>query len=87
VFEHKPRSSTLHLVARSLHGNVPRTECDLVNTAHGSRDDLRGEEGICGAVRGGMLAVGGFTGLLLVVTTECSATIHRLKMSSIPSNA
>ena len=82
AFEHKPRASPLHLVARSLHGNVPRTEFDLVYTAHRPRDDLHREDGMCGAVRcGGLLAVGGITGLLLVRATDCSATIHRLKTS------
>jgi len=52
AFEHKPGTSPLHLATRSLNGNVPRTEFDLVNTAHIPRDDLHGEEGMCGAVRG-----------------------------------
>ena len=71
AFEHKPGTSPLHLSTRSLHGYVPRTEFDLVNTAHIPRDDLRGTEGMCGVVRG---AVGGITGLLLVGATDCSAT-------------
>ena len=40
------------LPPHSLHGSVPRTELDLVNTAQRPRDDLREEQGMCGAVRG-----------------------------------
>ena len=50
--EHKHRASPPHLAARPLHGNMARTECDLVNTDHRLRDDLRGAEGLSGAVWG-----------------------------------
>jgi hypothetical protein len=86
AFEHKRGASPLHLAARTLHGNVPRTEFDLVNTAHRPRDDSAGRMA-CVARCGGLLAVGGITGLLLVGATYCSATIQRLKISTISSNA
>ena len=42
---------------------------------------------VCGAVRcGGLLAVGGTAGLLLVGATDCSATAHKLKTLSISSS-